>query len=68
VAGLRELNQGAGFAVVVVEPEIVAEDLLVPIGALGGDDDGVAVGRDGDGGVIDGVEKFVESEFGFALG
>src|ERR1700757_395928 len=31
VSGLRERNQRAGFAVVLVEPEIGAENLLVPI-------------------------------------
>ena len=68
MAGLRQLNQGAGFAVVVIEPEIFAEDLLVPVGAVGADDDGIAVGRNLERGEADGVEEFVEGEFGFVLG
>src|SRR5271155_5098520 len=52
VTGLGELNQRrsawrCAFRVVAVEPEIGAEDLLVPVGALGRDYDRTAVGRDG---------------------
>ena len=43
VTGLGELNQSVG----AVEPEIIAENFLIPVGALGGDHDGIAVGRDG---------------------
>src|SRR5580658_4578275 len=43
VTGLGQLNQ----RVVAVEPDVVAEDLLVPVGALGDDHYGIAVGRDG---------------------
>ena len=57
VAGLGELNQRVG----AVEPEIVAEDFLIPVGALGGDHDGIAVGRNGHGVVAYRVEEFVES-------
>ena len=49
VSGLRERNQRAGFAVVLVEPEIGAENLLVPIGAFGDDDHRIAIGREFDG-------------------
>ena len=52
----------------MIEPEIAAEDLLVPVGALGADDDGIAVGRNLERGKADGVEEFVEGELGFALG
>jgi hypothetical protein len=55
------------FAVVTKEPEVAAEDLLVPVGAVGGDDDGVAVRRDLDRPEVDGVEELVEDEFGVAL-
>ena len=67
VAGLRQLNQRAGLAVVAIEPEVLAEDLLVPIGAFGNDDDRMAVGRNLYRREADGVEEFVEREFGFAL-
>ena len=48
VTGLRELDQRPG--VVAVEPEIGTEDLLIPVGALGGEDDGTSVGGEFDGG------------------
>ena len=71
VSGLRQLNQiantGAALAVVVIEPKIAAEDFLVPVGALGDDDHRVAVGRNLQRPEIDGVEEFVEREFGLAL-
>ena len=66
VAGLRELDER--FDVVAVEPEVGAEDFLVPVGAVGFDDDGVAVGRKGDVAIAHGVEEFVEGEFGFGVG
>src|SRR3954453_7095902 len=46
VAGLRELNQS--LAVFAVKPEIGAKDLLIPIGAVGGKDDGATVRREFD--------------------
>src|SRR5580658_1214595 len=64
VTGLGQLNQCVG----AVEPEIGAEDLLVPVGALGGDHDGIAVGRDGHAVVTYRVEEFVESQLGLAVG
>ena len=71
MSGLRQLNQIANtratFAVVVIEPEIAAEDLLVPVGALGADDDRVAVGRNLQRPEIDGVEELVERELGLVL-
>ncbi len=66
--GLRQLNQRAASAVLVIEPEIFAEDLLIPVGALGSDHDGIAVGRNLKCGKADGVEKIVEGELGFVLG
>ena len=44
VAGLGQLNQRPCFAIIVIEPEIAAENLLIPVGALGGEDDGISVG------------------------
>ena len=71
MSGLRQLNQigdgRAALAVVVIEPEVGAEDLLVPVGALGADDDGVAVGRNLNRREVDGVEELVERELGLAL-
>src|SRR5947209_6329508 len=66
MAGLRELDERLG--VIAIEPEIGAKDFLVPVGALGFDDDGVTVG--GKRHVAKGhrVEEFVEREFGFGLG
>ena len=46
VSRLRQLDQRAALAVVAIEPEVAAEDLLVPVGALGVDDNEVSVGRD----------------------
>jgi len=68
VAGLGELNERVGLGVRAVEIEVGAEDLPVPIGALGGDYNGIAVGRNFDCRVADGVEEVVEGEFGFGLG
>ena len=62
--GLRQLNERAAFAIVVIEPEIAAEDLLVPVGALGLDDDRLAVGRKLKRPEIDRVEELVEGKFG----
>ena len=45
MSGLGQLDEGSGLAVAMIEPEIAAKDLLVPIGALGADDDRVSVGR-----------------------
>ena len=42
--------------------------MLVPVGALGFDDDVVAVGGNFKRGEADGVEEFVEGELGLALG
>ena len=71
VSGLRQLNQianrAAALAVVVIEPEIGAEDLLVPIRALGRDDHRVAVRRNLNRGKADGVEELVERHLGLAL-
>ena len=47
-----------------VEPEFFAEDLLVPVGLFGSDDDGVAIGRNFHRVKADRVEEFIESEFG----
>ena len=66
VAGLRELDER--FAIVAIEPEIGAEDLLIPVGAVGDDDDRTAVGRKFNRSEADGVKEVVEGEFGFALG
>jgi len=68
VAGLRELDERSGLAVVVVEPEIGAEDLLVPVGALGADHDGISIGRQSNGWVADGIEELVERQFGLVVG
>ena len=70
MAGLRQLNQTRGLHIVTVKPQVMAEDLLVPVGALGDDGDGVAVGRESDIGKADRVEKFVEGQcrFGLSLG
>ncbi len=64
---LGKLNGRCIGFVCAIEPEIAAEDLLVPIGALGGDDDECAVGRYLDRREADRVEKFVESDFRLAL-
>ena len=61
MAGLRELDQD--LRVIAVEPEIAAEDLLVPIGALGGEDNGVSVGRQFDAAEADGIEEVIERKF-----
>ena len=72
VSRLRQLNQiarsSSAFGVVVIEPEIAAEDLLVPVGALGCDHNRVAVGRNLERREVDRVEELVERELGFALG
>ena len=44
-----------------------AEDLLVPVGALGVDDNGLSVGRDFHFLEVDNVEELVECELGFVL-
>ena len=65
VSGLRELDER--FAIVTIEPEVRAEDLLIPVSAIGDKDYRVAVGREFDGAEADRVEEVVEREFGFAL-
>ncbi len=52
---------------VAVEPEIGAENLLIPVGAVGGEDYGIAIGREFDAAEADGVEEVVERQFGLAL-
>ena len=68
VARLGELKERWCFGVVAVEPQIVAKDLQIPVGAFDSNDDGVAIGRDGQTGIGHGVEEFVESELGLGLG
>jgi hypothetical protein len=70
VSRLRQLNQianRAALAIVVIKPEVGAEDLLVPVGALGRNDHRVAVRRNLNRGKADGVEELVERELGLAL-
>ena len=62
VAGLRQLRQAAGGG--PIEPEFLAEDLLLPVGLLGCDDDGVAVRRNFHRVEAHRVEEFIEREFG----
>ncbi len=55
MAGLCQLNERAAFGVVIlagitlasdaIEPQVGAEDLLIPVGAVGADDYRTAVGR-----------------------
>jgi hypothetical protein len=51
----------------VIEPEVAAENLLVPVGTLGADDDRVAVGRNLERGKVNRVEEIVECELGLGL-
>ena len=67
IEGTLVVPKGARFAIVAVEPKVGAEDLLVPVGTLGDDRDGVTVGRDRDRGIAYRVKEFVESEFGLRL-
>ena len=67
VSRLRQLDQRAALAVVVIEPEVAAEDLLVPVGALGVDDNEVSVGRNFYLRKVDNVEELVECKLGFVL-
>src|SRR6266576_682718 len=48
--------------IVTVKPEVGLKNLTVPIGAIGGDDYRVPVGRNLDGVEFDVVEKFVECD------
>src|SRR5579871_6554435 len=60
---LRELRQrSAAVASIPVEPEVFAEDFLVPVGALCGDDDGAAVGRNLHAVEGDGIEEFIQGD------
>src|SRR3974390_470071 len=62
MAGLSEGNHEA--IVVAPEPEVLAKALRVPVGAVGGDDQHVSVGREGQAAEGHGVEEFVEGEAG----
>src|SRR3974377_1984980 len=62
MARLREGNHRA--IVVAPQPEVLAKALRVPVGAVGGDDQHVSVGREGQAAEVHGVEEFVEGEAG----
>src|ERR1700688_837646 len=68
VTRLRELDQRPCLAIVAVQPQVVAENLLIPIGALGSNYDRVSIGRNSNAGIADGIEEFVKREFGLAVG
>ena len=53
---------------VAIEPQILLEDALLPVGALGFDDNGMTVRRKLDGRVVDVVKEFVQCEFRFVGG
>ena len=66
---LRQLDQIRGGWVPVsdpVKPEIFAEDLLLPIGSFGRDNDGVAIGRNRYSIEADRVEEIVDCELGLS--
>ncbi len=62
VAGLSQLRQAPVRG--PVEPELFAEDLLLPVSAFRFDDDRVAIRRNFHRGEAHRVEEFVESELG----
>src|SRR5205085_7778835 len=48
--------------VLAVEPKILAEDLLVPVGALGANNHGIAVGSEFESGEAHGIEMVVKGK------
>ena len=62
MAGLRQLRQAATRD--PVEPELFAEDLLLPVGALRFDNYRVAIRRNFHRREANRVEEFIESELG----
>ena len=70
-SGLGKLSQRSAVGVVVgvviaIEPDIFAELAALPIGALSGDHDGMAVGRNLNISEADRVKEFVQRELGLA--
>jgi len=69
VTRLRELSQSSvTVGIIAIEPEIFAEDALVPVGTKGPNDYRAAVRGDFHVGEADKVKKFVERELGFIGG
>ena len=60
--GLCQLGQAAGRD--PIEPEIFAEDLLIPVGSFRSDDDGVAIRRNFQRVEAHRVEEFIQGELG----
>ena len=65
MAGMGQLGElSPAMPIITIEPEIGLKNLAIAVGANGGDDHGVAVRRDLDGGEVDIVEEFVERDLG----
>ncbi len=63
---LRELSQSSvTVGIIAIEPEIFAEDTLVPVGTKCSNDYRAAIRRDFHVGEADEVKEFVEREPGF---
>src|SRR5262249_38600659 len=63
---LRQLHRRSA-AINAIKPQVGAENLLIPIGPLGLDNYGVAVGRKFSGSNPDRIKKRVEREFWLVL-
>ena len=64
-----ELGQSSfTLSAVAIEPQILAEDALLPVGALGFDDNGMTVRRKLDCRLVDIIKEFVQCEFRFVGG
>ena len=67
MSGLRQLGNCLVFCIVAIEPQVVANDLLVPVGTLGPNHNRLPFWRQLDRGKAYGIKKIVECEFRLAF-
>jgi hypothetical protein len=68
VTRLRKLDKRSALAAVSIKPKIVTVDVLIPIGAVRLDDNGIAIRRNLDCFDLNPVKEFVERKLRFVRG